>query len=167
MATSMVHQGSSAGLSDTEILNIKAPLVVRKNGRPKVKSFRSKADIASKKLSNRSNITHASSFDREESLPIDERTVPKNKNSTKCNTRSKRKTSDSTLPEKNAGLPVQTSFCTKCRKAGHNRNRCDIDSIQTLKKAKNPGRIVCSKCGLKGHIREDCLVADAEDSFFK
>lgn len=134
--------GSSAVLSDSEILNLKPPLVERKNGRPIVKRFRSAADIASKKLSKRCNSTNGK-------------------------TGSKRKTSHNNSSQKNAGLPVQTSFCTKCRKPGHNRNKCDTSSIQTLKKARNSNRIVCSKCGLKGHNCEDCLVADAEDSYFK
>lgn len=159
--------GSSATLSDTEILNIKAPFVDRKNGRPRVKRLRSSADIASKKVSSRGNVRRSSTLDQQKSSATVERTIPNNKNSSHGNTRSKRKSSHNTSSDKNAGLPVQTTFCTKCRNPGHTRNRCDSNSTQTLKKARNSNIVVCSKCGLKGYSGEDCLVADVEDSFFK
>lgn len=159
--------GSCAGLSDTEILNIKAPLVVRKGGRSRVKRFRSEADVASKKLSKRVNIGHESTAYHEKSPVCDRVTTTKTQNSTPGNTRAKPRSPHSNIQGKNSGLPLQSSFCTKCGKAGHNRNRCDSVCIVSLKKPSNASRDVCSKCGLNGHTDEDCLVADAESSFFK
>lgn len=42
--------GSSAGMSDSEILKLKAPIANRARGRPRANRYRSQADLASKKL---------------------------------------------------------------------------------------------------------------------
>lgn len=161
--------GSIAVLSDTEILKMKAPLVEKKQGRPRFKRFRSGADIASKKVAKRVNLGNSSSIGQEETGPMDHRNNNNNKKKPgNCKTRTKSKNLDPMASGKNAGLPFQTRFCTKCRKPGHNRNKCDLRCCEPMKKAQNGNPLRCTKCGLKGHNDEDCLVADLEnDSFFK
>lgn len=152
--------GSSACLSDSEILKIKAPLVDKERGCPRFKRFRTGADIASKKVAKRANLK---SIDEGKTCAIDERTTNKNKKSGNGKSKTKRKASDPMASEKNAALPRQTRFCTKCRKPGHNRNKCDFQASDPVKKAQDGNPVRCSKCGLKGHKDEECLVADLEN----
>lgn len=59
------------------------------------------------------------SSDQQQSNPTSQRKKPPQSKSVL-----KRKDLDPTLQEIHPGLPLQTSFCTKCRKSGHTRNRC-------------------------------------------
>lgn len=166
--------GSSAGLSDTEILNIRAPLVERGRGRPRVKRFRSASD-ASKKAAKRVKLTQAVKFDESKPQKVQETTEGKGKKASNDRTRCKRKASEITgSPLKNTGLPFQSRFCSKCYKPGHSKNRCDQGRKEqenlcpTENITKKDNKVWCGKCGLKGHLDKECLVVDVEkDSFFK
>jgi hypothetical protein len=146
--------GSSAVLSDSEILKMKAPLVEKEQGCPRFKRLRSGADIASKKVAKRGCLRKYSTVAEQDTGTIDHTSSNKNKKTGNCKNKSKSKNLDPMAPVNNAGLPFQTRFCTKCRKPGHNRNKCDFQGSEPMKNAKkgNPSR--CSKCGLKGHNDE-------------
>lgn len=151
--------GSSAGMSDSEILKLKAPIANRSRGRPRVNRYRTKADIATKKLSTKGkkSATKSAKTKRTEDLATSSTVKQKAKR--------QRKTIDQKSLEDNRGLPYQSKFCGKCRNPGHTRRTCGRE--------KNPTKsqktvIRCSKCGLKGHTDEECLVMEEEyDAFYK
>lgn len=71
----------------------------------------------------------------------------------------------------NPGLPRQSTFCTECRVAGHNRTRCGgIGNPPRPKKGKakkNQDATRCSRCELSGHTPEECLVLEDDgDTYY-
>lgn len=90
-------------------------------------------------------------------------TVTKRKTVTKCTTenlQTKKKTStiDKIAKDNGTGLPKQSSFCTACKTAGHNRVSCGKNKRtgeKTVTKKKT--RVVqCKRCELTGHTEVQC-----------
>ncbi|CAN6372782.1 unnamed protein product [Urochloa humidicola] len=163
--------GSSAGMSDSEILNLKAPIANRSRGRPRVNRYRSQADIASKKVAAQAKKNEAGTKRKKRSEVVARTNTAKAKSKrqrTKADvvaTTSTAKTNEELSLEENRGLPYQSKFCTKCRSPFHTRNACGRED-KTAKS--NKVVLHCGKCDLKGHTDEECLlVEDDPDSFFK
>lgn len=137
-------------MSDSEIMKLRLPKVDRSRGRPIVNRGRTKADIAIKKTIHKRKTKASSQINGLKML--DEGIEPL---------------------EISPGLPYQSTFCTNCRQTGHTKRNCGAKSKRARKmdnqgKDCNESAAVCSKCGLKGHNEDECLVAEEDsNSFFK
>lgn len=143
--------GSSAEMSDAEIMNLKAPMVHKTAGCPRVNRFRTGADIAIRKTIRKRKKIKASSKINDLKM-LDEGIEP---------------------VEISPGLPYQSKFCSKCKQTGHTRKNCGAKS-KRARKMDNKGNdcgesaAICNKCGIKGHNEKECLVAEEDsNSFFK
>lgn len=159
--------GSSAGMSDSDILNLKAPVRDKSRGRPVIKRLKSSAEKNIKKA---------------KKLGVGGQTVSTKKSvaASKSNTRKKKvkgKTQgafESPASPINRGVPNQSKFCSKCGKPGHNKRNCGNTgedgsvAVRNVSRSGKEGNNRCTKCDLKGHNEQECLVLD-EDSgnYFK
>lgn len=117
------------------------------------------ADIATKKMLGKEKESAAKSAKRKKTEDLATSSTVKQK------AKRQSKTKVQISLEDNRGLPYQSRFCGKCRKPGHTLRTCGREEIPT-KSQKTVIR--CSKCDLKGHTEEECLVMEDEyDSFFK
>lgn len=136
--------GSSAGLSDSEIQNLKAPEVQKVNGRPRSKRLMSSAEKGSRRITKKLCV-------RSNAAPTAGKKKQKKANAAKV--------AESGLHAKNFGLPYQTKFCTKCRKPDHTRKNCPSSGNSSESSKSN---VRCGRCLLKGHNESECLVVDID-----
>lgn len=151
--------GSSAHLSDTEILKLRAPIANRPRGRPRANRFRSPSEPGSKKVPDNTVNTCGTGGKRKSGEDSGKSKSAKPKAKRQCKTVVHEKGA-----EENCGLPLQSRFCSKCKQPGHNKKTCG----RAPRKEKKKNEVRCSKCNLKGHTEAECLVVDDDsDSFFK
>jgi hypothetical protein len=137
--------GSSVGLSDSEILKLRGPVMDRGPGRPVGKRLLSSAEKGSRRTAKRRKTT-----------TVDFTNAAK-KSTKKQKKKQTASVDDGSMWGEHRGLPYQTTFCTKCRKPGHGRDRC---AAQLNASKDSNGKYRCEKCGLKGHSEIECLVVD-------
>lgn len=176
--------GSSAGLSDTEIIKLKAPLVVRKHGRPRTRRYKGSTDAFRKKkpdmklkdgpVSGRATMSVGTSIDllttsgnagiEKEYVPVwldmtlgDNLVAEQDADEQGKGQSTQANSAKGLGPQKGGctpGLPRQTICCSKCGNPGHNKNKCVVAYVP--KAPKKPRVTKCGKCGMTGHKGSQC-----------
>lgn len=104
--------GSSAVMSDSEGLNIKAPIANRNHGRARVNRYRSKADTAVKKL------TAKRSGNAMNETNSNNKRILSTSTTDKAKLKRQRKVKEKVASDKNLGLPYQSRFLQQMQATG-------------------------------------------------